>query len=153
MQPWSGLSLGFVGAAGDLVQLFPAICPTGVDPATATAGQLIREPCEGKLYSIQIQTDGANGGVVEIWDVNGFDAGINVSSAAVITDAQLDALAARGLAQLVYQQNVLADGSTPTAAGARYFSKGLAARFVAGAGACKLNLVCEGGYRLRQKVG
>lgn len=153
MMAWSGLSLAFGNASGDLTQLYPAVCPTGTDPSSAVSGNLIREPCECKLMSIQVQTDGSNGGVIEIWDVNGGDGGVNVSSAATITDAQLDALAARGLASLLYSQNVLADGSTPTAAGPRYANKGLAARFVAAAGSCKLNLVVEGGYRLRQKVG
>lgn len=153
MQAWSGIQINAGTATGDLIQLYPPICPAGVDPATATNGQLIREPCEGKLYSCQVQTDGANGGIIEIWDVNGMDAGINVSSLTAITDTQLDALVTRGLASLIYSQNLIADGSTPPNAGARYFNKGMAARFIANTGNCKLNLVVEGGYRLRDKIG
>jgi hypothetical protein len=153
MEAWSGISLGFVAAAGNVTQLYPTWAPAGVDPATATNGQQIRQPIEGVLYSLQVETDGTNGGVIEIWDVNGANAGADVSSATTITDAELDSLAALGLAKLIYSQNFAASGLTPPSAGPRAFQRGLAARFVGAAGLCKLNLVVNGGFRLTTKVG
>lgn len=153
MEAWSGITLEDVLSNGNLKQLYPTWAPTGVDPAVATNGQQIRGPIEGTLYSLQIETDGTNGGVIEIWDVNGADAGADVSSLDVITDTQLDALAARGLAKLIYSQNFAASGLTPPSAGPRSFQRGLAGRFVGSAGTCKLNLVVNGGFRLTTKVG
>jgi hypothetical protein len=153
MEAWSGISLGFVAAAGNVTQLYPTWCAAGVDPAAATNGQQIRQPTAGVLYSLQVETDGTNGGIIEIWDVSGADAGADVSSATTITDAQLDALAARGLAKLIYSQNFAASGLTPPTAGPRTIMRGLAARFVGSAGVCKLNLVVNGGFRFTTKVG
>jgi hypothetical protein len=148
------MSLGFVAAAGNLTQLFPPWMPTGVNSTTAVNGDLLRKPTGGKLGSIQIATDNTNGGTIEIWDLNGEMAGVNVSSATTITNAQLTALQALGKAKLLYSQNFTstAGAATPAAVN-RIFSMGLAARFVGSAGACSLNLVVQGGAYLTQKVG
>jgi hypothetical protein len=153
-QAWSGNSLTFGTATGDLTQLFPTWMATGVAKASAVNGDLIRKPTGGVLDFIQIQTDGTNGGIIEIWDINGEMIGANVSSATAITNAQLVLLQAQGKAKLLYSQNftATAGAATPAAAG-RVFSFGLAARFVAAAGACSLNLNVNGGAYLTPKVG
>ncbi len=153
MEAWSGVSLSFVASNGDLNQLYPTWCPAGINPATATNGQQIRGVVEGIMYSVQVETDNTNAGVIQLWDVNGADAGADVSSAVAITDAQLQTLITAGLAKLIYEQNITATGVTPPTSGFRTFQRGLAGRFVAGAGACKLNLVVQGGFRLTTKVG
>lgn len=154
MESWSGVPLAFAGAsAGNLTQLYPTWAPAGEPKATAVNGDQIRGPIEGTLYSIQVESDGTNGGVIEIWDVNGADADADVSSLKVITDAELQTLITRGLAKLIYSQNFLGSGITPPSAGPRSFQRGLAGRFVGTAGNCKLNLVVNGGFRLTTKVG
>ena len=52
---------------GSIVQLFPTWAPTGVDPFSShAAGSQIRRPVEGILENVQIQSDGTNGGVIEV---------------------------------------------------------------------------------------
>jgi len=153
MEAWSGLSLSAVAATGDLKQLYPSWAPNGVSRASATNGQLIKGPVEGILYSVQIATDGANAGTIEIWDVNGDDIGANVSSLTAITDAQLVLLQTAGKAKLMYSQNFISSPTVPPTTGFRTFQHGIAARFVGGAGTCSLNLVVVGGFRLTEKVG
>lgn len=142
------IALTGVMADGNVTQLYPASCTAGTSLATATPSQLVREPTSGELVSIQVQTDGTNAGVIELYDISGIDRGINVSSATTITDAELDAAIAAGDAKLIYSQNVAASGLTPPSATYRRFLKGLAARYVS-SGTCNLNLVCSGGYRKR----
>lgn len=151
---WGGVPLTFVAASGNLTQLYPSWIndgkgnATGGDPAVAGPGTLLRKPCEGELISVQVSTDGTNGGTIEIWDIAGDDAGADVSQAAVITNAQAVALKAAGKARLLYTQNVVASGVTPPAANYQgRFMRGLAARFVSAAGACTLNIVASGGFR------
>lgn len=153
-QAWSGISLGFVASNGNVTQLYPTWMAAGVALATASNGDDIRKPTGGKLEFVQVQTDDTNGGIIEIWDVNGEMAGADVSSAAVITNTQLLALITLGKAKLIYSQNFTstAGAATPAAAD-RIFSFGLAGRFVGSAGACKLNLVVSGGAYYTQKVG
>lgn len=142
---------------GAIVQLFPQYCPTGVNPfANHSAGSQIRRPVEGELLNVQIQSDGTNGGVIEMWDINGLDGGIDVSSATAITAAQLASLISRGLARLIYTQNFAgASGATnPTIVG-KVFARGLAARFSNSGptGSCTLNLTVKGGYELVDSAG
>lgn len=155
MEAWSGISLTIGTATGNLKQLYPTWGTVGVDPATATNGQLIRQAIEGQLQSVQVETDGVNGFVLQIWDLNGADVGANVSSLDVITNAQLIAAQARGLAKLIYEQNIIASGLTPVGASFRPMQRGLAARAYSDdpAGTAKLNLVLDGGFRLVPKVG
>lgn len=155
-QAWSGISLAFGGATGDVTQLFPTWMGVGVahtPGAPAAPGAQVRQPRQGKLESIQVQTDGTNGGTIEIWDVNGEDAGLDMSSDStpLISDTILTGLVTRGLAKLIYAQNFTstAGAATPSAP-FRAFSRGLAARFIGAAGACSLNLVVEGGAWYRQ---
>jgi hypothetical protein len=38
-------------------------------------GALIRRPANGSLITVQVETDGVNGGTIELWDMDGRDAG------------------------------------------------------------------------------
>ncbi len=144
-----------IGAAsGTVTQLYPDYAGAGVDPAAATVGQQLRYPTEGQLISLQVASDGTNGGILELYDINGMDLGINVSSATTITDAQLDAAIAAHKAKLILEQNFAGSGLTPWApVGPASFMKGLAARAVGVSGTCKLNLVVHGGYRFLDAPG
>lgn len=141
-------SLSMVASNGDVTQLYPNYATTGVDPATATVAQQVRQPCEGQLISLQVASDGTNAGILELYDISGHALGINVSSATAITDTQLDTAIAAGRAKLILEQNFAGSGLTPWApVGPASFMKGLAARAVGATGTCKLNLVVHGGYR------
>lgn len=153
MEGWAGIVVEDSVFNGNLKQLYPTWAPAGINPAAATNGQQIRQPIEGILYSMQVQTDLTNAGVIEIWDLNGADGGADVSSADVITNAELIVAQAKGLAKLIYSQNFVATGVTPPTTGPRAFQRGLAARFVSSAGQVSLNMVVTGGFRLTTKVG
>ena len=125
------VDLTAVSATGNLTQLYPTWLTAGVNPASATAGQEIRRTNKGTLNACQIRTDGTNAGYIEIWDLNGADVGADVSSAAVVTNAQLIALQALNRAKLIWTQNFTATSgaATPSMWG-KPFMHGLAARFV-----------------------
>lgn len=150
MEGWV-VQLTGVAANGDVTQLYPAWAAAGANPGTAVLGDQIRQPIEGQITNLQIRTDGTNGGIIELYDINGAEAGANVSSAAVITDAQLDAAITAGTAKLIYTQNFIASPETPINMGWKGFLKGLAARYV-GSGFCYLNMVVNGGYRYIDKL-
>lgn len=142
------ITLTGVAADGDVTQLYPAWCSAGVNPASATNAQLIRKPYEGALHSIQIKPDGTNPGSIEIYDINGIELGVNVSSATAITDTVLNAAITAGKAKLIFNQSFtgsVGSGVVNAPGIFRGFSKGLAARFV-GSGTCTLNLVVNNGY-------
>lgn len=147
---WSGISLDTVAANGNLTQLYPTWVSAGVAKAGSTAGQLLRRPQSGNLHSVEVRPIGANGGYLELWDISGEDAGADVSSLTAITNAQLVALQAQGLAKLIYRQDLTGTvaGNTTKSDVFRRFSRGLAARFVGPvvASTCELNLVCEFGF-------
>lgn len=155
-QAWVA-SLAAVAATGDLTQLYPDFCPTGTAKASASPGDQIRRPIEGKLHSVQLETDGSNGGLIQLYDIDGSEAGANVSSLEAITNAQLTALIASGKARLVFEKTfAAATGAETVGIGQfRSFAKGLAARFsnAGPTGTCKLNLVVTGGYRLNESAG
>ena len=140
--------LTIVASNGNVTQLYPVPAGSGVNPATATPAQQVRQPCEGQLISLQVASDGTNAGILELYDISGHELGVDVSSATTITDAQLDAAIAAGNAKLILEQNFSGSGLTPWAAvGPARFMKGLAARAVGVSGTCKLNMVVQGGYR------
>lgn len=148
MDRWT-CALSIVADTDPATQLFPSWAPAGTDPATATTAQQVRMPTDGQLISCQVASDGTNGGILYLWDINGNDLGLNVSSATAITDTQLDAAVAAGKAKLILVQNFAGSGLTPwTNIGPASFMKGLAARAVGATGACTLNLVVHGGFRL-----
>jgi len=155
MEGWVCTLTG-VAATGDVTQLYPVWASAGVDPASATNGQIMRYPCGGVLYNIQIETDGSTAGSLELYDISGAELGIDVSSADVITDTQLDTAIAANNAKLIYEQNFSATPSTPINVSPRSIMKGLAARYVqtgGTGGTIKLNLVVKGGFRKTVKVG
>ncbi len=154
---WINTLTAVAASTGAIVQLYPVWCPSGVNPfAPNSAGAQIRRPVEGELLNVQIQSDGTNGGVIEIWDVNGLDGGIDVSSATALTAAQVASLITRGLARLIYSQNFAgASGATnPTIVG-KIFARGLAARYsnLGPTGTCVLNLTVKGGFELTDSAG
>lgn len=140
--------LTMTSATGDVQQLYPDYATAGTNYLTATPSQQVRQPCEGQLISLQVASDGTNGGVLQVYDISGITLGINVSSATAITDTQLSAAIAAGKAKLMIEQNFAGSGLTPWApVGPAGFTKGLAARAVGVTGTCKLNMVVHGGYR------
>lgn len=147
MDRWlCSLTIGSSTAA--ITQLYPAWATAGISWLTATPSQQVRQPCEGQLISLQIESDGANGGVLQVYDVSGIVLGIDVSSLTAITDAQMTAAITAGTAKLVLEQNFAGSGLTPWApVGPARFMKGLAARAIGDTGSCKLNMVVQGGYR------
>lgn len=153
MERWVCPVSATTASTGNWTQLYPSWAPAGVDPAAATNGQQIRKPVEGVLFSLQLQTDGTNAGVIELYDASGADAGADVSSATTVTQAQLTALIARGLAKQIYSQNFIASPETPINLGYAAFQRGLLARFAGSAGSVNLNLSVEGGFYLTTKVG
>lgn len=141
-------SLTIGSASADATQLYPDWAVAGTNPATATVAQQVRQPCEGQLISVDLQSDGTNGGILELYDISGHALGVNVSSATAITDAVLDAAIAAGKAKRIMYKNFEGSGDTPwAAAGPAGFTKGLAARAVGVTGTCTLNLVVHGGFR------
>lgn len=143
--------LTFALSTGNITQLYPAWAAAG-DAYPGSSGDSIRQPTEGQVFSLQIQTDGTNGGTLELWDINGLDAGVDVSSLTAITNAQKNTLVTLGKAKLIYSQNFLATPETPINMGYKSFQHGLAARFIGSAGLCTLNLVVNGGYRYVDKL-
>ena len=146
--PWSGLEVDAVtDDTGNLIQLYPASCSPG--SGSGLKGSQIRKPQAGITTSMQIQTDGINGGVLELWDVNGADAGADVDTLNVITAAQLNSLVARGMARILWSQNLTGSFAEPMrSANPVNFSHGIAARFVnqAGVGKVFINIFADGGF-------
>lgn len=152
------IPLTAVAADGNVTQLYPAWVSAGVAKSSSTNGQLIRRPLQGALHSIQIEPNGTDGGTVEIFDIDGGEAGANVSSATAITDSQLDAAIAAGKAKKIWEQQfagTVGTGPVNAAGIFRAFQKGLAARFSNGGptGTCTLNLVVSGGYEKVESRG
>jgi len=137
-----------VAANGNVTQCYPASSPAGINPATAVPGENVRQPCEGQVTSLQCLTDGTNAFIIELYDISGIEIGVDVSSAAVISNAQLVAAIAAGRATLIFEQNVAGSGLTPFAPiGPFRIMKGIAARAVGASGTCKLNMVVQGCVR------
>ncbi len=140
------LTLG--AASGDVQQLYPAWAPTGAAYATTSVGAQLRQPCEGQLISLQVCSDGTNGGTLELYDISGYQLGVDVSTGTAISDTVLDAAITAGKAKFILKQNFAGSGLTPWApVGPASFMKGLAGRAVGVTGTCTVNLVVHGGYR------
>lgn len=150
MEAWSGITLPFGTAVAPVRQLFPTwAVPGQTSLFDRNPGFTVRRPNQGTLHSIQVRTDGADGGYVEFWDINGEDDRVDVSTPVtpVLTQANIDALVARGMAKMIYRQDFTAGfGAATPSAPPRPFLHGLAARFVGGAGFCELNLVVVHGF-------
>lgn len=154
MEAWSGIQLSAVTATGVVTQIFPTWAPNGATSlVNRTPGSTVRVPRQGTLYSVQIRTDSANGGLIELYDASGDDIPVDVSTTAnpTITNAQLNTLITRGLAKLIYAQDFVANsGAATPSAPPRPFLRGLMGRFVNSGptGFCQLNLVVTGGFYL-----
>lgn len=149
MQGYGNLVIAAGTATGNLVQLYPTWAPVG-DALPIAPGGTLRRPEGGRVGQVSIQSDGTNGGVIELWDLTGLDVPCDVSSLTAITNTQLLALIARGAAQLVWKQNYAASPSVPAAGSLAFgFMRGLAARNIAASGSASLNIIAEGGYSLR----
>ena len=147
MERWV-INLQDVLSTGDLTQLYPDSAAVGIAPSTATPSQQVRHPCEGTLVALQVKTDGTNGGTLQVYDINGWECGADVSSLVAITNTQLTTALADGRAKIIFEQNFAGSGATPfTPIGPARFLKGLAARFVGSAGEIELNLTVQGGHR------
>lgn len=151
-------TIDIVTETGDLTQLYPATCTPGVNPAAATLGQWIRKPQNGALHSLQVMPDGSNGATVEFWDINGLDVGADVSSGETITNAQLVAAQAQGLARLIYKNeftSTVGSGVANAAGVYRTILRGIAVRIWndAPAGEATVNLVVDYGYVKTQSLG
>lgn len=148
-----------VVATGDVTQLYPAWVSAGVAKASSSNGDLLRRPLQGALHSIQVEADGVDGAVIQIYDIDGGQFGADVSSATAITNTQLSAAITAGKAKLIFEQQFAGTtGSGPVNAPGvfRAFMKGLAARMVMDdptAASCKLNLVVSGGYEKVESRG
>ena len=151
MTPWV-IQLNAVLANGNLTQLYPDSCTAG--SGATTSGTLKRSPCEGVLVNAQVEPDGVNGGELQLWDINGADAGADVDTTNVITNAQLLAMIAAGKARAIYGQKFSgATGSRLAIAYGVTIMHGIAARYVNAAGTLELNLVVGGGCRKTEIVG
>lgn len=151
------VSLTAVAATGNVTQLYPAYAPAGIAKATAVIGNQIRTPIAGILHTMQVETDGIHGGILQIYDLSGDDAGADVSSATAITNAQLAEQITRGKAKLIFERSFTASIGAETASfgSSRKFSRGIAARFSndGAAGTCKLNMTVEGGVKYNETAG
>lgn len=157
---WGAITLTSVLAAGNLTQLYPSWVSAGVAKAGSTAGQLIRRPLQGQLFSFQVMPINANSaGYLEIWDIDGGEGGADVSSATAITNAQALALVALGKAKLMFRQRIPGSANSGVLKDEsifRSFMKGLAVRYVADAGVgetAELNVVAQGGYQKVESRG
>lgn len=148
------IDLTAVAANGNCSQLYPVWAGAETALASATTGDTIRTPRGGTCSGLQVKTDGVNAGTIEIWDYNGQEDGIDVSSAATITNAQIAAAVAAGKAKLAHVVNFIASPETPINVPPFHFLKGLVARFsnTGITGTCTLNLKVEGGYVKTTKI-
>lgn len=152
MMGWAGISLAAVAATGDLTQLYPDCCTVGT--GATTMGTQKRTPSEGTLASLQVEPDAIDGGIIQIWDLNGADIGADVNTAAAITNAQLVLLQAAGRARLIFEQVFSGSSGARTAVSfGMPFTHGLAGRYVNTTGTCKLNITADGGFRKTSITG
>jgi len=157
MQGWGGITVNSVtDTMGNLTQIYPNWDQgAGAGQAKGNAlpiapGGTLRTPQGGRVGQLSFQSDGSNGGIVELWDINGLDFPADVSSAEAITAAQLTALQARGKAQLIGSYNIAGSPTVPAVGSLAFgFMRGLAARFIATTGFVKLNIIAEGGIQYR----
>lgn len=160
MEGWGRVQLSAANAStGDVTQLYPQWIQYSPGVTTGDAlpiapGGLLRRPSGGRIGQIAIETDGTNGGIIQIFDISGLDAGADVSSATVITSTQLGVLIADGRAKQIFEQNIAAaPGATIVWTWTQGFLRGLGARFVAASGVCYVNVIGEGGFQFLTTAG
>lgn len=153
--PWI-VTLTAVLANGNATQLYPAYATAGVAKSSATPGQNIRAPSGGKVHSLRVIPDGTNAGTLEIWDANGEMIGADVSTAAVVTDTQIDTLVTQRMAKLLHTDSIAAAVTAENRATISLdFTKGLVARFsnAGAAGSVQLVMSVTGGHKTKQRSG
>lgn len=142
------IQLSVSTATGNLKQVYLPDCTPGA--GTGVSGTQKRSPISGVLWSAEVQTDGINGGTIELWDLSGEDCGANVDTGTTITEAQRVIAASQTppKARLIYSQTFAGSGTARLAVNkGTQFNWGLAARFVGVAGSLNLNLDVEGGHK------
>lgn len=151
MESWVQTATNVI-ATGNLTQLFPPWCTVG--SGLTTQGTLRRQAQEGILYSAELYSVTATGGVIELWDIAGTDSGTsNVDTATVITNAYLVAAIARNEAKLIWNQSFTGTDATPRKFSQRtILRRGLAVRYIntvdgVGTDTISLSIVSEGVYR------
>lgn len=143
--PFVSVALAGVAANGNLTQIYPDSCTPGT--GVVSMGNLVRKPVYGTIHGIQVFTDGVNGGVIEIWDLDGNDGAADVNTGVTITNAQLLAAIALGKARLMWTQRYIGGGTATFPSEIPVpFQHGIAARNVAAAGSCQINVTMAGGY-------
>lgn len=153
---WGSRSILGVSSTGVATQLYPTTMPATASTATypPAGGGYVRRPTEGRTEKIAIAPDGINGGLVEIWDVAGLDRGAsnNVNDGVTMTNAYL---VANG--KLIWSTRITgsADHGSELAFAIHHltFEKGLAVRFVSGAGAIDVAPFVEAGFMLSYVAG
>lgn len=154
--PWYSRTVNAVASSGVATQLFPSTllsASTGGSDLALTAtyppvgGGFVRRPTAGRTEKVMITSDGINGGIVQFWDVAGLDRGAsnNVNDGDTMTDAFLTA---NGLKIAEFRITGTATHSTELASCCQEvdFFKGLAVRFISGAGAVTIAPFVDGGF-------
>lgn len=142
------IQLSAVTSTGNITQIYLPDVTAG--DGTGASGSQKRSPAAGWLFQAEVMPDGINGGTIEIWDLSGEDCGADVDTGVIITDAQKNVAAALtpSKARLIYTQVFAGSGTADNRAefivprGVR-INFGLAARFIGGAGSCKVNFDVE----------
>ena len=131
MTPWFIKNLAAVADSnGNLTQLYPPSFAAGTGQ-TGVGGVVFRKPAEGTLVNLQVDPDGVNGGTIELYDINGADAGADVNTGTAITAAQLATLLAAGKARQMYANDFSgSSGARISIAFGVPFMHGLAARYI-----------------------
>jgi len=152
---WGERTLSGVAANGVVTQLFPTTIVTTVSTATypPSGGGLVKRAVNGRIDHITIESDGVNGGYVEIWDVTGLDRGAsnNANDSVSLTDAYVDANG-KLLATVMIKPAAGAGHPFGSSLGAIPFDKGLAMRYV-GSGVVNVAPVIEGGFMVQYIAG
>lgn len=159
MEGYGKIQLTATTSTGNVTQLYPQWIQysPGVTAGAAlpvAAGGIVRRPMGGRIGQVAIETDGTNGGVIQLFDINGLDGGADVSSDTVITNTELTTLLTAGKAKQIFEQNIAAaPGATIVWTWTQAFQRGLGARFVAATGICYVNIIGEGGFQFYTTAG
>jgi hypothetical protein len=163
LEGYGKISLNAVTSTGNLTQVYPSwnryINDKGAnvtvgDAIPIAAGGLLLRPEGGRIGQVSVETDGTDGGTIQLYDISGLDVGADVSSATTITNTQLTTGISAGKAKLLWEQNfAAAAGATIVYDWSAGFMRGIAARFVGTAGTCAISLKAEGGFSWRIVAG
>lgn len=152
---WGSREVADVTASGSATQLFPVGVPSTEDTTTyppASDGK-VKRATSGMIDHIDFESDGVNGGVVELWDVEGLDRGgsNNVNNDDLLTDAFLSANGTL-IAKIQIKPSAGTGHPFGSTIGKIPFNKGLAVRFVGVAGVVNVAPYIEGGFLVQLVV-